>query len=179
MYEIRIGKNIILRKAKMSDTENMLKNVWSDERVFSSMLFQPTFTLSDADERCQTSIKFQQDHYAYFIALKDTDEAIGLCAITEYEPNKYAECGICIGVNHQGKGYGKEVVALLLDLAFNELGADTFKYSYFIENTKSKNLAKSFGFEYLNSEDIVRPWDNAKKKIDNCILTKDKYEKKK
>ena len=179
MIKNRIGSHIILRKAKLTDAESMLKHVWADKRVYENMLYTPTLTLPDAVERCKRSIRFQEEHYAYFIALKDTDEAIGLCAINEYEPHKFEECGICIGVAHQGKGYGKEVLSLLLDLTFNELNGVLFKYGYFIENEKSKNLSKSFGFEYLETKEIIRPWDKKEKTIEYCTLSVEKYKNKK
>ncbi|MCQ2087812.1 MAG: GNAT family N-acetyltransferase [Bacilli bacterium] len=179
MKDILIGENIILRKAKESDYKSMLENVWSDEEIYKWMLFKPTLTESDAIARTKRSIEFQKDHYAYFIALKATDEAIGLCAINEYEPSKFEECGICIGTKYQGQGYGKEVVTLLLGLVYNELNGKFFKYGYFIENKKSQKLAAYFGFEFLNREEIIRPWDGTKKIVEQCILSKEKYQNKK
>lgn len=76
-----VGKNIVLRKAKESDYKMMLENVWSNKEVYEKMLFKPTFSLEDAFERCQRSIEFQKNNYAYFVALKDTDEPIGFCGI--------------------------------------------------------------------------------------------------
>lgn len=174
-YNKLIGEHIILRKAKEKDYESMLNNVWSDEEIYKWMLYTPTKTIEEAKERTKRSIIFHKDHYAYFVALKDTDEAIGLCAINEYEPNKYEECGICIGTKYQGKGYGKEIVSLLLDLAFNKLNAEVFRYGYYQNNIKSKSLAEHFGFKYSYTEEKIRPWDNETKIIDICILRKEDY----
>ena len=175
MYDILIGKNIILRKAKVSDYESMFKNVWGDEEVYKWMLFSPTLTIEDAILRTSRSIDYQKDHYAYFVALKDTDEAIGLCAISEYEPNRWEENGICIGTKYQGLGYGKEVVSLLLDLAFNKFNAIDFEYAYFKDNIKSKNLASKFNFKYVYTKELIRPWDNEKKIIDYALLSRRDY----
>ena len=175
MFDTLIGEKIILRKAKMSDYELMLKNVWGDEEVYKWMLFKPTFTIDDAIDRCKRSIKFQKDHYAYFVALKDTDEPIGLCAMREYEPQRFEECGICIATKCQGNGIGKDILSLLLDLAFNKLNAKDFRYGYYQDNIKSKSLAMHFGFKYSETEEMVRPWDGAKKQIDLCLLTKEEY----
>ncbi len=170
-----IGKHIVLRKAKESDYLSMLKNVWGDEAVYRWMLYQPTLTEADALERCRRSILFQKDHYAWFVALKDTDEAIGLCAIREPEPGHIEESGICIGAAHQGKGYGKEIVSLLLELAFQRLSAEDVRYGYFQDNIRSKKVAEYFGFVYDRTEEMVRPWDGSRKIIDSCILTRDRY----
>ena len=154
----------------------MLKNVWSDEAVYRWMLYQPTLTEDDARERCSRSMAYQKDHPAWFVALKDTDEAIGLCAIKENGKGHFEESGICIGTDYQGQGYGKEIVSLLLSFAFDQLGAEDFCYSYFQDNEKSKKLAASFGFQYKQTYDLTRPWDGAVKRIDSCILTRKQYE---
>ena len=109
------------------------------------------------------------------MALKETDEAIGLCAIRETEPGHYEEAGICIGKMFQGNGYGKEIVSLLLNLSFRELEAVDVRYGYFQDNMKSRKIAEHFGFVYDRSEEIVWPWDGSLKKIDSCILTREKY----
>ena len=179
MFEVLEGKNIRLRKARKEDYQSMLKHVWGDEAVYRWMLYQPTLTEEDAIERCRRSMEFQKDHYAYFVALKDTDEAVGLCAIKEIAPGHYEESGICIGTAFQGKGYGKEIVALLLKLAFEQLGAEDFRYGYFRENEKSKKVAESFGFHYDYTYELTRPWDGSVKMIESCILTREEYNQRK
>ena len=169
------GDHIVLRKAKEDDHRSMLKHVWGDENVYRWMLFQPTLTEAEAVERCRRSIQYQKDHLAWFVALKDTDEAVGLCAIRENEPGHYEESGICIGTDFQGKGYGKEIVSLLLDLIFQKLGAEDCRYGYFQDNVKSKKVAEHFGFVYDRSLEMIRPWDGSLKKIDSCILTRERY----
>ena len=175
MYETLEGAHIRLRKAKETDSLSMLENVWGDEAVYRWMLFQPTLTEGDALERCRRSVNFQKDHYAWFGALKDTDEAIGVCAVRENEPGHWEEAGICIGTKHQDKGYGKEIVSLLLDLAFRNLGAADVRYSYFHDNEKSAKVAEAFGFRYDRSYDLTRPWDGSVKHIDSCLLTREEY----
>ncbi len=173
--DILEGEHIVLRKAKEDDYKSMLKNVWGDPEVYQWMLFQPTLTEEEAIDRCHRSMEFQKDHYAYFVADKETDEAFGLCAIKENEPGHFEESGIGIAAKYQGKGYGKEVVALLLDLAFNKLGAIDFRYGYYQDNIRSKKVAEYFGFEYDHTYELTRPWDGSLKVIDSCLLTRDKY----
>lgn len=170
------GERIRLRKARESDWSSMLRNVWGDEAVYRWMLYQPTLTAEGARERCCRSMAFQKDHPAWFVCLKDTDEAIGLCAIKEIGKGHFEESGICIGTEHQGRGYGKEIVSLLLALAFQQLGAEDFRYGYFRDNEKSRRLAEHFGFQYEKTYELTRPWDGAVKKIDSCILTREQYE---
>ena len=175
MYETLEGEHIRLRKAKEMDYLSMWKNVWGDEAVYQLMLFQPTLTEAEAVDRCHRSIQYQKENYAWFVALKDTDEAVGLCAMKEYEPGRFEESGIGIGTKCQGKGYGREILALLLNLAFMKMNAADFQYGYFHDNEKSKKLAESFGFRYDRSYDLTRPWDGAVKQIDSCLLTREEY----
>ena len=175
MFERVDGKHICLRKAQDKDALSMLKNVWSDENVYRWMLFQPTFTAEDALDRCQRSILYQKDHFAWFVALQSSDEAIGYCGIKETSPGHFEESGICIAERYQGQGFGKEILALLLKLAFDRLGAADFRYGYYHDNEKSKKLAESFGFRYEYSYELTRPWDGSVKTIRSCILTREEY----
>ena len=134
----------------------MLEEVWGDIEVYKWMLFKPTLTINDAIDRNKRSMEYQRDHFAYYVALKKNNRAIGLCAIKEYKEGFYEESGICIGKKYQGNGYGKEVVKLLLDLAFNKLNAKSFRYGYFKDNIKSKRLALYFNFKYQETEEIIK-----------------------
>ena len=174
-YKYREGEHIVLRKAKEDDYRSMMENVWGDEKVYQWMLFQPTYTEEEAVDRCKRSIAFQKDHFAYFVALKDSDEAIGLCAIRENEPGHFEEAGIGIGTKYQGRGYGKEIVALLLELAFKDLGALDLRYGYFSDNERSRKVAEYFGFRYDYTYNIVRPWDGSEKTVHSCIMTREEY----
>ena len=175
MYATLTGEHIVLRKAKETDYRSMLENVWGDEAVYRWMLFQPTLTEGEAVDRCRRSIAFQKEHFAWFVALKDTDEAIGVCAIAEPDPGHFEECGICIGTKYHRRGYGREIVSLLLDLVFRELGAVDCRYGYDRDNIPSKKLAESFGFRYDKSYELTRPWDGTVKEIDSCLLTREEY----
>lgn len=177
IYNELIGEHIILRKAKSDDFASMLMHVWADEDVYKWMLYTPTLTIEDAILRNERSIEFQKNNYAYYIALRDTNEAIGLCAIKEYEPHRFKESGICIGVKYQGNGYGKEILYLLLNLAFTKLNAIDFEYGYFQDNIKSKRLAEFFEFKYNHTEEMIRPWDQERKMVDLCLLSKNDFER--
>lgn len=174
-FSVLKGKNIILRKAEENDWKSMLRHIWGDENVYRQMLFQPTFTENEAIERCKRSILYQRSNFAWFVALKESNEAIGLSALKEIESGHWEESGICLGKEFWGRGFGTEILSLLLDLSFNHLGAEDFRYGFFKDNHRSENLALKFGFEYDRTYETVRPWDSEKKTIISCILTKAKY----
>lgn len=168
-------QNLVLRKAKPSDLEAIYNNIWSDDEVASTMLWTPTHSLEDAAARLERTIKLHAEHYAYFVCLKDTDEPIGFAGIGKIGDGYYEERGISIARKCQGRGYGKEVLGALLDLAFNRLDGDKFLYGCFSDNDRSRKVALHFGFEYFESAEITRERDNKTFTVDYFTLSKDDY----
>ena len=177
MIEELITENLILRKAKDSDLESILTGVWSDEKIARTMLWKPTKTEEEAMERMERTIAYQADNHAFFVCLKKTDEAIGFAGIREAGDRVYEESGICIARAHQKKGYGKEVLQALIDLAFNRLQGKEFIYGCFHENRASAALCRSLGFVYSHSETMRRDWDGYEYVCDFYVLkkTEDKH----
>lgn len=169
------GTNIVLRKARLDDLNKIFDNIWSNEDVYKTMLFTPTFDKKEALERLVRTTNFQARNYAYFVAKKDTNEPIGMCAISEVCEDIYEESGICITSKYQGFGYGKEMLSLLLDLVFNKLNAKEFRYSLFKENDKSRRLLRPYKFSFKDEYKIVRPWDNKKFEVELYQLRKEDY----
>lgn len=159
MYELLVGKDIILRKANDNDLNNIYNNVWEDETLFKYMHYSNTKTLGEAQIRLQKSIEFQKNNYAYFICLRKNDEAIGFCGVEKINEYQVQEIGICISKRHQQRSYGKQVLKLLLALTFNNLKAKEFLYYTNKDNTPSIKLCESFGFvknvEYNANDNII------------------------
>lgn len=152
-------QNLRLRKARITDMEKIWHNVWEDETIAATMLWKPTKTLEEAQDRIAKTIDYQSKLATYFICLKDTDEPIGMAGIRKEAPGVYEECGIGIATAHQGKGYGKEVTKALIKLAFDVFDGREFVYAAFSDNYKSKRVAESLGFTYTHSMKEVRAWD--------------------
>lgn len=175
MINYLVGNNIILRKAKISDLDYIYNNIWSDRNIASFMFWEPTSTYKDAIDRLNRSIEFQKNNYAYFICLKSSDEPIGFCGIKETMPGIFCETGLCIASFYQSKGYGKEVLGLLLDLAFNKLHALKFIYACREDNIKSIRLCQSFRFKFLYLKKELRKWDNKEFVCKYFELSKNNY----
>lgn len=173
-------QNLILRKAKKEDLDKIWNNIWKDEKIAETMLWKPTKTYEEALQRLERTIKYQEANYAYFVCLKENDEAIGFAGVKEIEENVYEESGICIATKCQGKGYAKEVLKALEYLVFEELKANKFIYGCFKNNQKSKKVCLSQGFKFLSSGKIIREWDNME--FENELYYKNKemyFERKK
>ena len=168
---------LILRKAKLSDLDNIYNNIWSDSSIADNMLWKLTENIEEATNRLNRTIKYQSNHYAYFICLKDTDEVIGFVGIFEKDKDIYEDTGICIASNYQHNGYGKEVLKAIISLVFNNLEGRIFLYSCFKENINSQKLCTSLGFIYKDTTNTIREYDNKNFKVDYYYLDKNMYQK--
>lgn len=168
-------KNLVLRKARESDLEAIYNNVWSDQEIAKTMLWEPTKTLEDAASRLERTIKYQSVYHAYFVCLKETNEPVGFAGVRKTDDGGYEESGICVARKYWGLGYGKEILGALLELSFCVLGAKRFVYGCFKDNVRSRKVALRFGFEYINSYEITREHDGVTFVVDSYELTKDKY----
>ena len=172
-------EHLVLRKAKESDLEAIWKNIWSQENIANMMLWEVTPTLEEAKDRLQRTMNYQSEHDAFFICLKETDEPIGFAGIRELVPHEYEDGGLCIAEAYQGKGYAKEVVGALKKLIFEDLGGNVFYYGCFQENDKSRNVCLSQGFQFYDTKEKVRDWDQKFFLIDTYYFNKDMYEEEK
>ncbi len=153
MFELLIGKDIILRKAVLSDLNNIYENVWSNKNLFTYTFFKPSFTKEEAKLRLNKTIEYQKHNFSYFICLRDTDEAIGFCGVKK-DNNSYQETGIIISDKYQNKGFGKQVLKLLLELVFVNLKGKEFIYCVDKKNIISQKLCLSYNFELFDEQII-------------------------
>ena len=176
-YDEIITDRLIIRKAKFDDLDSIYNNIWSDEVIASNMLWEVTKTREDAITRMERTINYQSNNYAYFICLKDTNEAIGFSGIKEIDKDIYEDAGLCIATKYQGMGFAKEVISAFIDLIFNELNGKRFIYGCFNTNEKSRNVCLKLGFNYLDSKELTREHDNKDFMVDYYYFDKDMYNK--
>lgn len=170
-----IGQRIVLRKARESDLEAIYARVWSDQEVLRLMFLRPSSDLNEAKERLQRTIAYQQGKPVYFAALRENDEVIGLGGMMEEAPGIYSEAGLAIGRDMQGKGYGAEMLGLLLDAAFSAYEASVFAYYCMRENERSRRLALHFGFRYDSEKEETRSYDGRVFTIERYLLPRAEY----
>ncbi|MNI77853.1 Spermidine N(1)-acetyltransferase [compost metagenome] len=82
------------------------------------------------------------------IALKDNDEVIGDTAIQDMDRgNRTANLRIAIGdPEHQGKGYGREALLLMLDYGFGILNLHRIELEVYTYNKRAAHVYESVGF---------------------------------
>ena len=145
-------KDLILDKAKVSDWEAMYRNVWSRPEIGTYTQWRISPNEDDAKERILKTIEFQKHHDTYFVYEKAGGTPIGFAGVEKVSPTVYEEAGICLGPDHVGKGYGKQILRCLMDYCKRKYGATEFLYTAREGNTASHALARSMGFREIAVE---------------------------
>jgi len=178
MYEDLIleGKDILLKKASFEDWEDIYKNLWSHPQSARFMLWEPTFTEEEARARMERTLAFQQrEKYSFFVYEKHGRKAIGFAAMKEIEKGVFDVMGIALGPAFTGRGYGKQVLDLLIREAFEKAGAESFLASCRTENLPSHFLQKKCGLVFSSFEDRTDPETGFPYRLENNVLTRDRY----
>jgi len=143
--------NLILKKVEFKDWKAMYRNVWSRPEAAKYMAWRVTTDEEDAKARIRKTIKYQESHDAYLVYEKTSGQAIGFAGVEETAPHIYQDTGIALGSEYVGKGYGKQILRLLLEYC-RSVGGKEFYYSTRANNEASKALALSCGFTYQYAE---------------------------
>lgn len=150
------AKDLFLAKAKMSDLNDIYNNYWSQEDTSKFMLWETCKNLDEAKERLKKVIEFQKDKIAYFVYDKKSGMAIGMAAMIEIEPNVFQDGGIGVGHDFVGKGYGKQILKVLMDYLINDLNAKRIICSADRNNIPSVKTQQTCGLSFTHSENAVR-----------------------
>ena len=154
-------KDMILRKACFEDWKDLYRNIWSREESARYMLWQVTTSEDAAMDRMERTIKFQSEsNSAWVVCEKKSGQVIGFAGMMPVEDGIYEDCGVAIGPEFVGQGYGKQILKALVDFAFEKLGAKKFIVSCRSQNAASRGMILSCGFTYTHSEDRLDPRDN-------------------
>lgn len=146
-------KDLLLRKAKFEDWKGMYLNVWRHQDCARHMLWRVCGSEAEAKSRIEKTIEFQKNHDTYAVCEKESSEVIGFAGVEQVSEGVFAETGICIGVDFQGKGYGKQVLECLIEYVKERFSAKEFLFSAREANEAAKGLASSLGFDFMDSQE--------------------------
>ena len=118
-------EDLILGKAKYEDWRSIYRNVWSRPETAEYMVWKVTVDEDGARERIQRTITWQETHDAWMVYEKASGQAIGFAGVEEAKPHIYHETGIALGPEYVGKGYGKQILCLLMEYCVS-LGGRNF-----------------------------------------------------
>lgn len=151
-------RDLILKKAEFDDWQDMYKNVWSREETARYMLWEVTRSEDDAKSRMERTIAYQQKNpNAYTVFEKATGKAIGFAGMLEIEPGVFEDCGVALGPEFVGRGYGKQILNALVEQVFTTLNARKLICSCRSENEASRRLQLSCGFCFSHTENRIDP----------------------
>ncbi len=150
------AEDIFLRKAVFEDWEAMYRNVWSRPETARFMVWRLTTSEEDAKARIQRAIEYQKSHDSWLVCERKSGQVIGFAGVEERKPHSFEETGIALGPEYVGRGYGKQILGLLLRYCA-ALGGKEFYYSTRAKNEASRALARSCGFIYQYSEEKTDP----------------------
>lgn len=152
-------RDLFLRKAQFDDWKDMYQNVWSREETARYMLWQVTTSEEDAMDRMRRTIRFQSEHDSWTVFEKKSGRAIGWAAVEEVEAGVYEDCGVALGPEYTGQGYGKQIVFALMDYVFRERKGKKMILSCRSQNAVSRRTILSCGFVFTHTEERIDPRD--------------------
>lgn len=151
-------RDLILDKARFEDWTDMYRNVWSRPETARYMLWRVTGSEEEAGARMERTIAWQRDHDTWLVREKASGQAIGWAGLEELSPGVWQETSIALGPDFMGRGYGRQILELLMKLAW-ERGGTEFRCSARAENTASQALIRSCGFLLTGREQKIDPRD--------------------
>lgn len=91
----------------------------------------------------------------FSVCLNGDGRAIGMCALYDFKEDQSARIGYWVGREYRRRGYGKEAVGLLAEIAFSELGLKKIVAVSERSNSASLNLLRSLGFKEIPQDTAI------------------------
>lgn len=146
-YEKMSGKRIFL--SPMSEEDAEIYTVWMNDREITDNLGSSTMVFSEEAERGW--IEENSGEYQFAIIERESGEIIGNCGIQAVTHTfQRAELGLFIGEEeNRNKGYGKEVLSLLLEYCFDTLNLHNVMLKVFSFNEQAIHTYNRVGFKEI------------------------------
>jgi diamine N-acetyltransferase len=166
------GNSIYLRALEPEDLEFIYK-IENDESIWNVSNTQTPysrFLIKQYLENAHQDI-YEAKQLRLTICLNDTNEAIGLIDLFDFDPaNNRAGIGIIIHKkNNRESGIGSEALRLLISYSFAHLQLNQLYANIGTENEISIGLFTKFGFELIG---IKKQWN----KVNNKYLDEALYQ---
>lgn len=141
------GTRVYLSPISLDDAETFCK--WLNDRSVTDGINKTKDLVTVEDEKNWIESIRNTNDYNFSIINKNNNELIGNCTIRKIDYiSGHAELGILIGEEeNRNKGYGKEVISLLLNYGFNELNLHSIELSALSFNKRAINCYKKAGFK--------------------------------
>ncbi len=149
------GRYVRLRPLRPSDTADLQRHA-NDPTIARFTTVPYPYTLAHARDFIQQSAP--PNALPLCIALRATDEFIGMCSLMDIDPPQgTAELGYWISRLHRRKGYTTEAVRLIIRHGFQMLGLTRIYAGTHPANQASAQLLRRIGFTYEGTTPHFRP----------------------
>ncbi|WP_439027461.1 GNAT family N-acetyltransferase [Haloarchaeobius sp. DT45] len=138
------GDRLSLRSVEPTDLD-FLRQYQNDPALRSRLTRAFPQTIADA-ESFLNSVTVREN--LAFVALDEDDDRVGFVALfdVEHVPGR-ARLGYWVVPESQGQGYATEMVALVVDYAFDELRLHKVTADTLADNVESQRVLEKLGFE--------------------------------
>lgn len=153
-----LGKSVYLRALEPEDLSFLFENENDEDFWQVSHTQQPfsKYLLKKYLENAHLDI-FEIKQLRLIIALIETDEAVGMIDLYDYNPkHKRAGVGVLVLKKFQKKGYASEALQLIIKHAFNQLDIYQLFACIGADNLKSIQLFESAQFKVSG---IKKDWN--------------------
>lgn len=141
-----------LRALRMEDLREYNEGLFGNEQVARYMLFSPHKNLLQSQE----SLKRKIDRYAagrnycWGIALRETDELIGLIELVRLEEQENCASFVyMLSPAYWNRGYGTQALKAVFHFAFEELELRRISADHMTENPASGAVMRKAGMRHL------------------------------
>ncbi|MBE5884406.1 MAG: GNAT family N-acetyltransferase [Lachnospiraceae bacterium] len=146
--EIRT-KRLLLRKYRMTDSEQMFKNYANDERVTTYLTWKAYEKVEDIKPFLEMSIQDYEKNSTYHWVIEYEGEVIGSISVMSVDNlRSNCEVGYCIGYDYWNKGITSEALAAVLQYLFDEVGMHRVLAKHDVDNPASGEVMKKCGMVY-------------------------------
>lgn len=137
-----------LRKLTIGDVSAYYTQLGSSTEVTRYMLFSPHKDISESVASIEKALKRYETGrcYRFCIALRDTDELIGVIEPLRFDENA-AVCSFAymLGKDFWGQGYGTEALTAVLDFLFRDMEMALVEADHMAENAASGAVMRKAG----------------------------------
>ena len=161
-------ERLILRPFVERDAKSVFENWASDDEV-TKYLTWPTHQNVEASLGYVRYCIQQYSNpscYQWGIEVKNTHKLIGNISVVSFiEELECMELGWVIGKKYWGNGYVPEAATKVLDILFDEVGANCVYARHDVNNSKSGRVMQKIGMKY---EGILRQFEKNNQGIVDC-----------
>ena len=162
-------QNLILRRFKMEDAQDMYNN-WASDNEVTKYLSWPTHASIEISKLVLGGWIEQYNDlqkYEWAIQLKEKGSVIGSIGLLNIDNhNENCEIGYCISRQHWGKGITTEAAKAVLKFGIKEVGFERITGRHDCENTASGRVMQKCGLKF---EGVLRKINkNNKSELVDC-----------